>query len=174
VQLFFTDQRKVWKVGQVAGLSQAELSALFTRRLVPSGTPILLDEAMRPVEPVSSWFRSLALERKDAKTSLRAFTHEAVLTSQNVVDDIDHVCLERTSLDLAQQLSGGGEFIDATPGQVLREPEQLRRRPEKPLLFSPFGLGVLDRAVGGYVRRRAAESGPGIDIDDFSPTPAVR
>jgi hypothetical protein len=56
VQLFFTDQRTVWKVGQVAGLSQAELSALFARRLVPSSTPVLLDEAMRPVEPVSSWF----------------------------------------------------------------------------------------------------------------------
>ncbi|MGN9761153.1 hypothetical protein [Streptomyces sp. SD31] len=57
---------------------------------------------------------------------------------------------------------------------MLREPEQLRRRPEKPLLFSPFGLGILDLAVAEYVRRRAAESGLGIDIDDFSPTPAVR
>ncbi|MFF7976239.1 transposase [Streptomyces sp. NPDC007905] len=50
--LFFTDQRKIWKVGQGAELSHAELSALFARRLVPTGTPILLDEAMRPVKPV--------------------------------------------------------------------------------------------------------------------------
>ncbi|MFD8263589.1 hypothetical protein ACFV19_32920 [Streptomyces griseoluteus] len=78
MHLFFTDQRKVWKVGQVAGLSQAELSALFTRRLVPSGTPILLDEAMRPVEPVSSWFRSLALERKDAKT-MRSYAYSVLM-----------------------------------------------------------------------------------------------
>ncbi|MDO0923944.1 site-specific integrase [Streptomyces sp. TG1A-8] len=78
MQLFFTDQRKVWKVGQVAGLSQAELSALFARRLVPSGTPILLDEAMRPVEPVSSWFRSLALERKDAKT-MRSYAYSVLM-----------------------------------------------------------------------------------------------
>ncbi|MFJ6355019.1 hypothetical protein ACIQKB_36880 [Streptomyces sp. NPDC092046] len=69
MQLFITDQRKVWKVGQVAALSHAELSALFARRLVPTGMPILLDEAMRPVEPVTSWFRSLALERKDAPKS---------------------------------------------------------------------------------------------------------
>ncbi|MCX4902254.1 hypothetical protein OHU11_41085 (plasmid) [Streptomyces sp. NBC_00257] len=74
MQLFFTDQRKVWKVGQVAGLSQTELSALFARRLVPAGTPILLDEAMRPVEPVSSWFRSLALDRKDTKT-MRSYAY---------------------------------------------------------------------------------------------------
>ncbi|MFJ8948219.1 site-specific integrase [Streptomyces sp. NPDC102395] len=78
MQLFFTDQRKVWKVGQVAGLSQAELSALFARRPVPSGTPILLDEAMRPVEPVSSWFRSLALERKDAKT-MRSYAYSVLM-----------------------------------------------------------------------------------------------
>ncbi|MFH8682044.1 site-specific integrase [Streptomyces lydicus] len=78
MQLFFTDQRKVWRVSQVAGLSQAELSALFTRRLVPSGTPILLDEAMRPVEPVSSWFRSLALERKDAKT-MRSYAYSVLM-----------------------------------------------------------------------------------------------
>ncbi|WP_457469883.1 hypothetical protein [Streptomyces sp. TE4109] len=74
MQQFSTGQRKVWKVGQVAGLSRAELSALFARRLVPAGTPILLYEAMRPVEPVSSWFRSLALERKDAKT-MRSYAY---------------------------------------------------------------------------------------------------
>ncbi|MET7928313.1 site-specific integrase [Streptomyces sp. NPDC005349] len=78
MQLFFTDQRKVRRVGQFAGLSQAELSALFTRRPVPAGTPILLDEAMRPVEPVSSWFRSLALERKDAKT-MRSYAYSVLM-----------------------------------------------------------------------------------------------
>ncbi|MFJ9155067.1 tyrosine-type recombinase/integrase [Streptomyces sp. NPDC102270] len=76
--MFFTDQRKVWKVGQVAGLNQAELSALFSRRLLPTGTPILLDEAMRPVEPMSSWFRSLALERKAAKT-MRSYAYSVLM-----------------------------------------------------------------------------------------------
>jgi hypothetical protein len=31
------------------------------------GQPIFLDEAMRPVEPVSSWFRSLWLDRHDQR-----------------------------------------------------------------------------------------------------------
>jgi hypothetical protein len=53
VHLFFTDKRKVWKVGGVAGLGLAELTELFERRRLPSGTPVLLDEAMRPVEPIS-------------------------------------------------------------------------------------------------------------------------
>ncbi|MFG2630740.1 hypothetical protein [Streptomyces sp. NPDC048473] len=68
MRLFFTDTRRVRKVGEVAGLGYAELAELFERRPLPRSTPILLDEAMRPVEPVSSWFRSLALDRKDAKT----------------------------------------------------------------------------------------------------------
>ncbi|MER6015965.1 tyrosine-type recombinase/integrase [Streptomyces bluensis] len=78
MQLFFTDQRKVWRVGQVAGLSRTELSALFERRLLPTGTPILLDEAMQPVEPVSSWIRSLALERKAAKT-MRSYAYSVLM-----------------------------------------------------------------------------------------------
>ncbi|MFH0180217.1 hypothetical protein [Streptomyces cacaoi] len=78
VQLFFADQRKVWKVGQVAELDRAELTALFARRLVPTGTPILLDQAMHPVEPVSSWFRSPALERKDAKT-MRSYAYSVLM-----------------------------------------------------------------------------------------------
>jgi site-specific recombinase XerD len=68
VQLFFADTRKVWKVGEVAGLEHAELARLFEKRVLPRGTPVLLDEAMRPVEPLSTWFRSMALDRMDAKT----------------------------------------------------------------------------------------------------------
>lgn len=42
--MFFADQRKVWKAGGVAGLSRSELVALFARRPVPAGTPVLLEE----------------------------------------------------------------------------------------------------------------------------------
>ncbi|MFE7244763.1 hypothetical protein [Streptomyces sp. NPDC057580] len=64
MHLFFPNKRKVWKVGEVAGLSHAELTSLFERRRIPAGTPILLDLAMRPVEPVSSWFRKIALSAR--------------------------------------------------------------------------------------------------------------
>ncbi|MEW2121666.1 site-specific integrase [Streptomyces sp. NPDC005474] len=78
VQLFFADPRKVWKVGEVAGLDRAELSALFERRGVPAGMPILLDDAMRPVEPVSAWFRSMALDRMDEKT-MRSYAYSVLM-----------------------------------------------------------------------------------------------
>ncbi|MFD7480996.1 hypothetical protein ACFV8Z_55505 [Streptomyces sp. NPDC059837] len=55
-----------------------ELSALRwvlgERRRVPTGTPILLDEAMRPVEPLSSWFRVTGQQGLDAKT-MRAYAY---------------------------------------------------------------------------------------------------
>ncbi|CAM5501326.1 hypothetical protein SRIMM317S_04976 [Streptomyces rimosus subsp. rimosus] len=53
----FTDERKIWRAGEAAGLGHSQLSSLFERRRVPDGTPLLLDEAMRPVEPLCSWFR---------------------------------------------------------------------------------------------------------------------
>ncbi|MER5358844.1 site-specific integrase [Streptomyces sp. NPDC002785] len=74
MQLYFTNKRKVWKVGEVAGLPYAELAELFERRRLPAGTPVLLDGAMRPVEPLSTWFRSMALDRMDAKT-MRSYAY---------------------------------------------------------------------------------------------------
>ncbi|WP_051853509.1 site-specific integrase [Streptomyces aureocirculatus] len=78
MELFFTDKHKVWKVGDVAGLGRAELNGLFERRRIPTGTPILLDGAMRPVEPVSTWFRSLALDGTDAKT-MRSYAYSVLM-----------------------------------------------------------------------------------------------
>ncbi|KOG81030.1 MULTISPECIES: hypothetical protein [Streptomyces] len=40
--------------------------------------PLLLGEAMRPVEPLCSWFRRLAMGRMDPK-SMKAYAHTAVL-----------------------------------------------------------------------------------------------
>ncbi|MER6085437.1 site-specific integrase [Streptomyces sp. NPDC001833] len=78
MQLFFTDRRKVWRVGTVAGLGSAELGELFNRRPLPAGTPILLNEAMRPVEPMSSWFRVLAQQGRDEKT-MRAYAYSVLM-----------------------------------------------------------------------------------------------
>ena len=37
MQLFFTDRRKVWKAGSVAGLAEAELATLFDRVRLAAG-----------------------------------------------------------------------------------------------------------------------------------------
>ena len=101
--------------------------------------------------------------------SLRDVEPASVLDCRNVVDDVDHVCRERTSVELAARLANGTGFIDTTIGRVLRagtKPDGANRV----TLFSPFGLGVLDLAVAGYVLERARDDGFGQHIPDFSST----
>ncbi|MGW2800786.1 tyrosine-type recombinase/integrase [Streptomyces sp. NPDC001269] len=45
---------------------------------LPAGTPVLLDDAMRPIEPVSSWFRRLAWRRRRPKT-MRSYAYTVVM-----------------------------------------------------------------------------------------------
>ncbi|MEU9035210.1 2,3-diaminopropionate biosynthesis protein SbnB [Streptomyces sp. NPDC048352] len=101
--------------------------------------------------------------------SLRDLTVEAILGAQNVVDDADHVCRERTSLHLAELASGGREFIDTTIGSLLRGGSGFRRDPGRTAVFSPFGLGVLDLALARWVRDEARARGAGTRVDGFLP-----
>ncbi|MEV7071811.1 2,3-diaminopropionate biosynthesis protein SbnB [Streptomyces sp. NPDC091972] len=101
--------------------------------------------------------------------SLRDLTAETILGAVNVVDDTDHVCRERTSLDLAQQITGDRDFVAAEIGALLRGRVQLARTPERPVVYSPFGLGVLDIALAEYVREEAERRGLGVRVEDFLP-----
>lgn len=89
--------------------------------------------------------------------SLRDLAPELVLTAANVVDDVDHCLRAGTSLDLAQQLSGDRAFVDGTLYDVMTG--AVTPREDRPMIFSPFGLGVLDLAVGAFVHDIAARSG---------------
>ena len=106
--------------------------------------------------------------------SLRDLTAESILVSQNVVDDADHVCREQTSLHLAEQLSGGREFITASIGGILRDPASFRRDPDRIVIFSPFGLGILDIALAQFVFTEAVRGQMGVHIDDFLPQTVAR
>jgi 2,3-diaminopropionate biosynthesis protein SbnB len=101
--------------------------------------------------------------------SLRDLTAEAVLGAVNVVDDVDHVCRERTSLDLAQQAAGNRDFVAAEIGALLRGTTTLTRVPERSVVYSPFGLGVLDIALAEFVREEAERRGLGVHVEDFLP-----
>ncbi|MCJ0871762.1 2,3-diaminopropionate biosynthesis protein SbnB [Streptomyces sp. AP-93] len=101
--------------------------------------------------------------------SLRDLTPEAILAAVNVVDDADHVCRERTSLHLAEQRTGDRGFIAAPIGALLRGTASVTREPGRPVVYSPFGLGVLDIALAAMAARRAGELGLGVRVDDFLP-----
>ncbi|WEB43759.1 2,3-diaminopropionate biosynthesis protein SbnB [Streptomyces yunnanensis] len=81
--------------------------------------------------------------------SLRDLAPEIILASANVVDDVEHCLKADTSPHLAEQAAGNRSFIDGTLFDVMSGRVTLPE--DRPVIFSPFGLGVLDLAVGKYV-----------------------
>jgi 2,3-diaminopropionate biosynthesis protein SbnB len=97
--------------------------------------------------------------------SLRDLAPEIVLASTNIVDDVDHCLKANTSPHLAEQLTGTREFVHGTLDDVIAG--RVTPPVDRPLVFSPFGLGVLDLAVGKRVYDEVARSGELQVIDGF-------
>jgi ornithine cyclodeaminase len=81
--------------------------------------------------------------------SLRDLAPEIILSSVNVVDDVDHCLRANTSPHLAEQQAGHRDFVHATLPDVLTGTAVLPD--DRPVVFSPFGLGVLDLALARHV-----------------------
>ncbi|OIK23292.1 2,3-diaminopropionate biosynthesis protein SbnB [Streptomyces malaysiense] len=97
--------------------------------------------------------------------SLRDLAPEVLLGAANFVDDVEHCLKADTSPHLVEQLTGDRDFLNGTLNDVL----QGRAAPptDRPVVFSPFGLGVLDLAVGKYVYDEVSRAGSLRLIDDF-------
>ncbi|MFJ9646013.1 2,3-diaminopropionate biosynthesis protein SbnB [Streptomyces sp. NPDC101206] len=97
--------------------------------------------------------------------SLRDLSPEVILTGFNVVDDIEHCLKADTSPHLAEQLTGGRDFLAGTLYDVLDG--SLAVPADRPVFFSPFGLGVLDLAVGRHVYDTLRAQGRLPVVEDF-------
>jgi ornithine cyclodeaminase len=97
--------------------------------------------------------------------SLRDLAPEILLASTNVVDDIEHCLKADTSPHLAEQLTGNRDFLLGTLDDVMAG--RVTVPADRPVIFSPFGLGVLDLAVGKYVYDKVVSAGDLHVIDDF-------
>jgi ornithine cyclodeaminase len=110
-----------------------------------------------------SWFKHNPLV---LHVSLRDLAPQILLASTNFVDDVEHCLKADTSPHLAEQLTGNRDFLQGTLGDLMagRAPAPPA---DRPLIFSPFGLGVLDLAVGKYVYDEVTRAGNLHVIDDF-------
>jgi len=97
--------------------------------------------------------------------SLRDLAPEILLRSQNVVDDVEHVMKAKTSPHLAEQQTGNRGFVTGTLAEIMTARRSVDR--SRPIIFSPFGMGMLDVAVGKWVYDQAVAAGEDLRLSDF-------
>ncbi|MFD7080196.1 2,3-diaminopropionate biosynthesis protein SbnB [Streptomyces sp. NPDC059918] len=118
--------------------------------------------AGRPHVTESAWFDHHPLV---LHVSLRDLSPEVILASYNVVDDVDHCLTAETSPHLAELAVGNRDFVAGSMYDLLAG--ALRPPSDRAVIFSPFGLGLLDLAVGRHVYDRLAAQDALVRIPGF-------
>jgi ornithine cyclodeaminase len=118
--------------------------------------------AARPHVHEVSWF---AHHPVVLHVSLRDLAPQILLDAINIVDDVEHCLKADTSPHLTEQLTGNRNFLAGTLADVLDG--RVAVPPSWTVIFSPFGLGVLDLAVGKLVYDLVLASGQLQVVDDF-------
>jgi 2,3-diaminopropionate biosynthesis protein SbnB len=97
--------------------------------------------------------------------SLRDLAPQIIIESHNVVDDVNHCLTAQTSLHLTEQKLGRRDFVHGTLAQILDGGAVPKR--DRPIIFSPFGMGILDLVVGYYVYQVALARGETFEVPGF-------
>lgn len=100
--------------------------------------------------------------------SLRDIGPQIILAANNVVDDVEHCLRADTSPHLAEREIGHRKFINGTIDELMQG--RCILNPAKPTVFSPFGMGMLDLAVGLYVYQEAVATNKALTINNFYPS----
>lgn len=132
----------------LAGSLQADVVVFATT--APS--PYVLEPVFRPGQLVLN-------------ISLRDLGHEVIAQANNILDDVEHCLKAQTSPDLAVRHYQDRSFITGTLAQLMSG--QVELSPDRASIFSPFGLGVLDLAVGQRIYRQALAEGVALSVPRF-------
>ncbi len=118
--------------------------------------------------PYINEIRMLANEHTVLNISLRDFSPLIIEKVHNIVDDYDHVCRENTSIHLTYQKLNTGVFVAGNIVDVINNVVPARNA-DKAVIYSPFGLGILDLALSNYIYQVAKKNDIGIVVDNFLP-----
>jgi 2,3-diaminopropionate biosynthesis protein SbnB len=108
----------------------------------------------------------LAPEATVLHLSLRDLSPRCVRAATNIVDVVEHAVSANTSLHLASLEDGHHDFVHGTLAQILTG-EVPPRPAGRPVVFSPFGLGVLDLAVARRVILQCTAMDLGVRVPNF-------
>ena len=159
---YLTDYLKEGQLEQSDAASRITVHDSAEQLIRSSDLVVFATVAAAPHVSDLSWFQHNPLV---LHVSLRDLAPEIVLASTNIVDDIEHCLKANTSPHLAEQLTGNREFLHGTLDDVMAG--RVTVPADRPVVFSPFGLGVLDLAVGKYVYDEVERCGELHVIDDF-------
>ncbi len=128
----------------------------------------LVSFATTAQDPYIKTLDSFTLEHTVLGISLRDFAPSVIEQAYNIVDDYDHVCRERTSIHLTYQKRKKNDFVAGTIADVVSD-MIAPRKSDKPVIFSPFGLGILDLSLADYVYESSVQNGLGTVVEQFFP-----
>lgn len=176
---FFAAQQ--WQLGEFAVFDNvAEYADLLSNHIrlrvgVPAGSSASLETAIKDAdvvvlattaaEPYITDPHAFAAGQVVLNISLRDIDPTIIASAHNILDDIDHCLTANTSPQLAEQATGNRDFIDGTLAQLVLGEIEIGL--DRPKIFSPFGLGVLDLAVGMFVYERALGQQLAVPIEGF-------
>lgn len=123
---------------------------------------VLATTAAEPYLHDPAWFEHHPLV---LNVSLRDLDPAVILSSVNIVDDVEHVLQANTSVHLTEQRTGDRGFVHGTLYDVLTGRFDVPT--DRTVVFSPFGLGVLDLALGYFIHQHAVERGLIVEVPGF-------
>ena len=155
---------------QAAGLAAEVAAGGVEARAAasPSEAVAGADVVLIATTATTPWFDDPALVRPGVTVlhlSLRDITAETMAAGDHVVDDPTHAAREGTSLELAITRAGLDRAAVRPIGALLSG--AAKRDPDRPAIYSPFGLGSLDVALADLVLSRARERGLVIEVPGF-------
>lgn len=150
-------------------LSIAGEVARDTREVLAESDITIL--ATTATEPHISAIPTATRSRTILHLSLRDLGPDCLLDADNTADDVVHVNQARTSVQLCAEQCGHSRFMRASLPEILAGQAAGRTDGASTAIFHPFGMGILDLALGHFVKEQAQRQGKGTQVPEFLPRP---